>query len=547
MARPQVEAHRLRELIRLRRSGASAREAVRLLHMSNKTERRYRKVLAGAGLLEGPLDQLPTIGEIKAAVLLAFPPTPSMRSSVDPWRAQVEGLMDKGLSAQAIFDRLLLETRHTPRPFQGSYSAVMRFVRRVKRERGPQPEDVAVPVPTVAGREAQVDFGYAGKLYDPERGVVRRAWVFVMLLCHSRLMFVRLVFDQKTETWLDLHERAFRFFGGVVETVIPDNTKRAVLRAAFGIDGPTELERSYRELAQGWGFKIDPAPPGAPRKRGKVEAAVKYVRGNPLKCRDGQAMHEVQDGLQLWNSEVASVRIHGTTGRRPLEVFNEEERGALRPLPAAIPERSIWKHAKVHPDSHVTCRKRLFSVPWQLIQERVWVRACGRTVEVFHNDRQVAAHEDRGLQRTTLEEHLPEDRRELRHRGRAFWEERARNVGPETLALAVAVFEQDEVLSHLRAVQAIVKHLERFPQVRAEAASRRVREADDLSYRAVKETLAKGLDFTTTSRQDAGAQPVQEELVPCVSCGAALRLDSEGDSACGLQPPKQAALRPTGS
>lgn len=59
MARPQVEAHRLRELIRLRRSGASAREAVRLLHMSNKTERRYRKVLAGAGLLEGPFDQLP--------------------------------------------------------------------------------------------------------------------------------------------------------------------------------------------------------------------------------------------------------------------------------------------------------------------------------------------------------------------------------------------------------------------------------------------------------------------------------------------------------
>ena len=272
MTRPRVEPDRLRELIRLRRRGASAREVTRLLRMSPKTERRDRAVLAGAGLLEGPLGALPSLAEIRAAVQVALPPPARPLSSVEPWRAQVEALMDKGLTAQAIFDRIRLDTKDGRRRFRGSYSAVNRFVRRVKRERGVSPLDVAIPIPTTPALEAQVDFGYAGRLYDPKTGVVRRAWVFVMLLVHSRVFYAQLVFDQTTETWLDLHERAFRALGGRVTTVVPDNTRRAVLRAAFGIDGPTELERSYREFAQQWDFKIDPAPPGAPKKRGKVEA-----------------------------------------------------------------------------------------------------------------------------------------------------------------------------------------------------------------------------------------------------------------------------------
>lgn len=533
MARPRVDAYRLQELIRLRRAGASARQVVRMLRMSPKTERRYRAALGEAGLLEGQPEELPAVDVIARVIRQALPVPGGKRSTVEPWRSEVEALMDKGLSAQAIHDRLRLETRGSARPFRVSYSAVKRFVRGVKRERGLHAGEVAVPVDSAPGEEAQVDFGYAGRLYDPETGVVRRAWVFVMLLCHSRLMFVRLVFDQRTETWLDLHEQAFLHFGGVVGTVVPDNTKRAVLRAAFGVDGPSELERSYREFARGWGFKIDPAPPGDPRKRGKVESAVKYLRGNPLKGRDGEPLDDVQASLQLWNAEVANVRVHGSTGRRPLDVFTAEERPALRPLPAAPPQRAIWKRAKVHPDSHVTCRGRLFSVPWRLIQEQVWVRACGLAVEVFQGGERVAKHEDRGLRRTTTDEHLPADRRLLRHRGRTFWESRARRVGPETLALVVAVFDQDEVLSHLRAVQAIVKHLEQFPRIRAEAASQSARAVGDLTYRGVKRILRAGHDLTAApavERREADAQP------RCRSCGSA----KPG-------PTSQADLRRTGS
>ena len=543
MARPRVEPRRLRELIRLRRLGKSAREVVRLLRLSPKTERRYRAVLAAAGLLDGSVHELPTLAAIRAAVTAALPPPAPTPSTVEPWRAEVEVLLGKGLSARAIFDRIRLDQRDARRRFRGSYSAVKRFVRRLRRERGALPDDVAIPVPTVPGEVAQVDFGYAGRLYDPATGVVRRAWVFVFLLVHSRVFYARLVFDQKTETWLDLHEQAFRALGGCVTTVVPDNTRRAVLRAAFGIDGPTELERSYRELAERYGFVIDPAPPGDPRKRGKVEATVKYVRNSPLAGRDGEPIDEVQADLDRWNREVASLRVHGTTGRRPLEVFEQEERAALRPLPPDPGERAVWKRAKVHPDAHVTCRGRLFSVPWWLIHERVWVRACGARVEVFHADRSVAVHVDRGLRRTTLEEHLPRDRALLRHRSRVFWEAHAGRIGPQALALVRAVFDQDRVLSHLRQVQAIVRHLEQFPQVRAERAALLARSAGELSYRGVKRILAEGLDLAAHVPAPEVTEAPPSADATCQACGR------QTAPHLGHNPQARAhgALQPTGS
>lgn len=283
--------------------------------------------------------------------------------------------------------------------------------------------------------------------------------------------------------------------GGSFTTLVPDNTRRAVLRAAFGIDGPSELERSYRELARHYGCRIEPCPPGAPWKKGKAEAAVKYVTRNALAGREGEPFDDVQMALARWNREVAAVRVHGGTGRRPVDVFEQEERGALRPLPAAPYDPVVWKRAKVHPDGHVAFREQLFSTPWRLTGEPVWLRACGRTLEILHDDRRVAVHEIVGRRRTTLAEHLPEDRGELRHRGRAHWETRANRIGPETLALVRGVFDEDAVLSNLRRVQAIVTLLERHPPTRAERAASSVRRAGELTYHEIKSTLLNGLDL----------------------------------------------------
>ena len=204
----------------------------------------------------------------------------------------------------------------------------------------------------------------------------------------------------------------------------------------------------------------------------------------------------VNQSLRRWCMEVAGQRIHGTTGRRPLEMFRQVEQEALKPLPAVPYERTVWKEATVHPDSHICFDKRLYSVPWRWIGHRVWVQATVSTVAVFGDDVRIATHARRGPgKRSTIETHLPEHRRDLRHRSAQYWCRRAASIGPRTAQLAQEIFDSDDVLSQLRKVQCIVTHLEGFPVGRAEAASRRACFYGTYSYQGVKSILAKALDF----------------------------------------------------
>ena len=486
--------HRLQELVRLHRLGLTERGAAKELRIGRNTAREYRAALAAAGILDGSPSELPELEALKAIVLKALParPAPQQVSTLDGWQSEVEALLEKRLGPQAIHDRLRLE--HSD--FKGSLGSLKRLVHRLRRARGVQATDVTIPVDTEAGDVAQVDFGYAGKLWDPVTGVPRKAWVFVMVLGYSRHQYSEVVFDQRTTTWLELHQRAFAFLGGVPHVIVPDNLKAAVIRAAFGVSGLPELNRSYRELARHYGFRVDPAPPRAPKKKGKVESGVKYVKNNFLRGRHDQDLQTVNRELERWICEIAGVRIHGTTGRRPLEVFASEEQAQLLPLPSKRYESVVWKQATVHADCHVHFEKRLYSVPWRLINQEVWVRATASSVMIYADDVREATHSRRGKkQRSTHDEHLPEGRAELRHRSRQYWEDRGDRMSPEVGSFVREIFDSDDVLLQLRAVQAVVTYLEKFPVERASAAARRASFYGSYSYQAVKNILTRALDL----------------------------------------------------
>lgn len=494
MSARRTDMHRLQELVRLHRMGLTERQAAKELRMGRNTAREYRRALSSAGFLEGSPEELPPLEILKGAVLSALPPRPSPQqsSTLSEWRPQVEALLEKGLGPQAIYDRLRLD--HAG--FGGSLGSLKRLVRRIRLELGVRPEDVAIPVDTEPGEVAQVDFGYAGKLWDPVTKVPRKAWVFVMVLGYSRHQYSEVVFDQKTTTWLELHQRAFAQLRGVPRVIVPDNLKAAVIRAAFGVSGLPELNRSYRELARHYGFRVDPTPPRAPEKKGKVESGVKYVKTNFLSGRGDQDIIEVNRDLMRWVQEIAGHRVHGTTGRRPLEVFLAEEQGALLPLSTKRYEPVVWKQATVHTDSHVHYEQKLYSVPWRLINREVWIRATASSVAIYADDVRVATHSRRGKsQRSTQDEHLPEGRADLRHRSQRYWEERAERISPDVGQFIRELFESDDVLLQLRPAQAVVTYLEKFPEPRASAAARRASFYGSYSYQAVKNILTRALDF----------------------------------------------------
>jgi transposase len=482
---------RLLELVRLHRMGTGARDVARLLSMSPNTERNWRTVLSAAGLLAGPVDELPDLALLRQALPQRVPR--QQTSSIEEQSEAIRKLQAKGAQPRAIFDRLRLESLE----FKGSYWSVKRLCRQLVKAAGPVARDVVIPVETAPGGVAQVDFGYVGELLDPVKQILRRAWVFVMVLAYSRHMYAEVVFDQRAETWQRVHVAAFEAFGGVPAVLVPDNLKAAVVRAAFGIDEEPGLQRSYRELARYYHFKVDPTPPRAPEKKGKVEAGVKYVRRNFVATLpEGLTIDEANRQLARWIREVAGQRIHGTTQQLPLERFAAEELTALQSLPAGRWRPVAWQQATVHRDSHVLFDRRLYSVPWRHIGALVWVRATADAVDIFLEEQRVALHERQGPgERSTVAEHLPSGRADLRFRGPECWEQRARAIGPETATLVEAIFHDDEVLLPLRKVQALVTHLESFPRSRAENTSRRANHFGVHDYRGIKDILQRALDF----------------------------------------------------
>lgn len=506
--------HRLQDLVRLHRMGEGTRRAARQLRMSPNTARAYRAALAAAGLLDGAPDDLPALEVLRAAIEQHRPPkvAPQESSSIETWSAAVESMLKAELTAKAIYDRLRLE--HGPQ-FEGSYWAVKRMCRRLKRLWGASAEEISLTVETAPGEVAQVDFGEIGKVYDPEQHVLRRAWVFVMVLGFSRHMFAKVVFDQKTETWLNLHAEAFHALGGVPKIIVPDNLKAAVVRAAFGSSDDPSLNRSYREFARHYGFKIDPTPAYAPKKKGKVESGVKYVKNNALLGRDGEDIDSLNATLTRWVKEIAGTRLHGSTGRPPLALFEESERMHLLPLPTKVWEPIIWKKARVHQDVHLCFADALYSVPWTWVKQQLWVRGTRKSVEIYGPDEHRVATHPRGKagSRNTIEAHLPEGRRDLRHRSRSYWEERAEALGPEVAAYVKEVFDSDDVLHQLRGVQAIVTYLEKFPKERARAACLRASFYGNFGYRGIKSILTKALDL----------EPLPGALVPPAGGGGDFR------------------------
>jgi transposase len=505
--------HRLQDLVRLHRLHTGFREIARMLGMSPNTEREYRLALMQKGLLAGSVNELPELEVLKAAVREVIPSRvpQQQRSSLEQWIPRISELFEKGLGPRGIFDRLQLDD-DLFRASGATLSSMKRACLQLKRARGVRPEDVAIPVVTLPGEVAQVDFGYIGKLYDPQQRVMRKAWVFVMVLAFSRRMVVRIVFDQRVETWLRLHIEAFEELGGVPEVLVPDNLKAAVVKAGFGVGGVTALNRSYRELARHYGFKVDPTPVYQPKKKGKVESGVKYVMTNFFRAQDVVDADVLNAKLARWAVEVANSRIHGTTGKRPCDLFEAREKAALRPLPAQPYRLVLWKEATVHQDSHVTFGGRLYSVPWRLIGSKVWMQVSGESVLIFANDERVATHSLQGKsQHSTHDDHLPEHRGNLRHRSRSWWEARAARIGPETAAYVREVFDSDDVLSQLRPVQAIVSYLERHPIERAEKASQRARHFGSYEYGALKNILVRGLDLEPLPAASAAATGSPQE------------------------------------
>jgi transposase len=472
----------VREILRRMREGQSNRAIARATGVNRKTVGRYRAWAAKHRVLEGGLPSLDELHQLLEKTLGGAPP-PQNVSSVEPYRRIVIQLRKEGVEIAAIHQRL------KERGYRGSYASVHRFVRNLE----PATPEVTVRVETRPGEEGQVDFGYAGRLIDPETGELRKSWVFVMTLSWSRHQYVEFVFDQKLETWLRLHRNAFDFFSGVPARVRIDNLKAGIAKVCW--DMP-EAQSSYRECAEHYGFLITPCYPRTPRHKGKVEqGGVHYVKRNFLGGRKPTTINQANRDVLRWVHTTAGQRVHGTTREKPLERF-KTERDTLRPLPSAPYDMAVWKRLKLHRDCYLVFEKAYYSAPFRLVGQELWVRGGTQEVQIFTSDYQLVATHQRAQrpgQRLTHPDHLPPYKLPGLILSREGCRERATQIGPVTRQV-VDILLDHRPEDRLRTAGRVLKLGEQFGPRRLEAACTRALRFDDPTYMTIKRILQQGLE-----------------------------------------------------
>jgi len=275
--------------------------------------------------------------------------------------------------------------------------------------------------------------------------------------------------------------------------VIIDNPKCAITRACYY---EPEVQRSYADLALGYGFLIDPCPVRDPAKKGRVESGVKYVKNNFVPLRAFHGLAHANEQLRAWVLGEAGARDHGTTHQQPLTMFTTTEQAMLKPLPAVAPECPVWTKAKLHPNCHVQVEYCHYSAPFALIGQDLWAESTPQMVRLYREHELVATHPrlfKRG-ERSTIDDHLPPDAQAWLMRDPKWCLAESERIGPACGAIVARILS-NRVLEQLRAAQGLLRLADRYGRSRLEAACSRALNFGTPYYGTVKQILESGFDL----------------------------------------------------
>jgi transposase len=296
---------------------------------------------------------------------------------LDKYRPEILEYLENNLSGVRIFEKL------RNKGIKVGYSTVKLYISSIKKNDG-----VCVRFHTAPGEESQVDFGYAGITID-NNGRKRKTWFFNMRLSYSRCDYYERVYDQKVETFIQCHINAFHYYGGVPRFVKIDNLKAAILEANFY---EPIYQNLYKHFADYYKFSPIPCRVRKPQEKGKTESGIKYIKNNFFAGRTFKSADDLDKRLREWLDNKCNKRVHGTTRKIPVDVFNSEEAQALISLPEEEFVFSQTAKRKVYFDCHIYYNYNYYSVPYDHVGKNVEVRADKKLLKIFFNDKLIARH-----------------------------------------------------------------------------------------------------------------------------------------------------------
>ena len=300
------------------------------------------------------------------------------RSILDPYKDLIQRLLEKHSYTSA---QLLILIRE--QGYKGGYTVLKDYVCKIR----PPRRAAYLTLSFAPGECAQVDWGSYGTVACGQTR--RKLSFFVMVLCYSRLMYVEFTVLQTMEHFLGCHEHAFQFFGAVPRAVMVDNLRSAVLQRLTG-EAPVFNPR-YLDFSRHYSFDIRACNVRKGNEKGRVENGVGYVKKNFLGGLEIPDFAALAPACTRWLTEVANMRIHGETKKRPYELFTLEK-PALRPLPAQPYDIGTVLPVRASSTFRVTLDSNRYSVPAEYAGGQLTLKAYPDRLCIYSEGKLIARH-----------------------------------------------------------------------------------------------------------------------------------------------------------
>ena len=299
-------------------------------------------------------------------------------SKLDSFKGQIVAQLERHpYTAQQLLQQLKTQG------YAGGYSILKEFVRLVRPVRKP----AFLMLEFAPGECAQVDWGSFG--FIPVGSTRRRLSFFVMVLCHSRMMYVEFTLSEGMEHFLSCHRHALEFFHGSPAKVMIDNLKVGVLDHPRG--DQARFNPRYLDFAAHYGFRPVACQVAKGNEKGRVENGVGYVKKNFLNGLDIPGFTAVNPAARLWLDTVANVRLHGETHCKPLDRF-AQEKPLLRPLPAMPYDCAVIRSVPANACCRVVLDTNHYTVPYLYASQKLTLKLYPEQLLIYHHEKLIATH-----------------------------------------------------------------------------------------------------------------------------------------------------------
>jgi transposase len=363
-----------------------------------------------------------------------------------------------------------------------------------------------------AGEKLFVDYcGPTMAVVNPDTGEMRTAQIFVAVLGASNYTFACASWSQKQVDWLHAHVKAFAFFGGVPEIVVPDNLKSAV-RKTHRYE--PDINPSYQQLAAHYQTAIVPARPYKPKDKAKAEVAVQIVERWIM----ARLRHHTFFTLASLNQAIRGLLVD--LNQRPFKKlpgsrrsqFEQLDKPALRALPSQAYQYTEFKQARVHIDYHVEYDKHYYSVPHHLVKQTVELQASETTLAIYVHGQRVASHPrcSRKGGHSTCPEHMPTSHRAIHDWSPERFLSWANDIGSQTREVVNHLLQEKRHSEQsYRRILALLSNAKKYGRERLNNACGRALLINSPTRSSVESILKQGLDQVASESTAGGAQ---EEL-----------------------------------